>query len=503
MSSGGFDTSMYAPVNRPSPIQRANDVAGLVNSVTQNQLLRTSIEKERLGIALEQVTNFKKQLASLASKKTVTRQDAENIINQQVELGLGSAREAAVLQNAIPEDENGIREWAKQHAFSLASAETQLGMLYKQIETDQGGNIERGTVDLFSGEVGPTFNTPKGFPTPADLTAPQTVIGPGGTQEVITKEELLRRQGNPLMVPGGTVPAVPGGTLPGNPLIEASEAAGAMETYPGTSAPIPEPADTIAPPPPEIGGGEVITEAPEGERGVQTGLAPGDAEAMQQSVATYTADARAAAQYNQRMFPLEKAAEILAKVGPEGSGPGAETVNDFKSFLITMGEELDRQTGMDLFDPAAIEQVKTFDELRKYLNDYAMRRAEGLGATNQQIAGVAGAQPNVHISEMANTEVVRGMIALERMQQAKMLDFKEALKSGEVTKQDYLDWSVDWNQEHDVRGFGVEMMEPKALKSLWSDMKPAERKRFMNSVGLAEDTGLVDPDRIDEVMGKI
>ena len=137
-------------------------------------------------------------------------------------------------------------------------------------------------------------------------------------------------------------------------------------------------------------------------------------------------DQAAAALYGARTFPLKQAIPLMDKLGEGGTGPGSETLNHLKSFFLT-------QTPQSLKDLGATPDkinVANYDELKKYLTQYAQRQAEALGPhTNQGLSTTLTGQPNVEISNMAGAQLLRATLGVERMNHAKTLAFMQSGKT--------------------------------------------------------------------------
>lgn len=227
-----------------------------------------------------------------------------------------------------------------------------------------------------------------------------------------------------------------------------------------------------------------VTGAPVG--GVPFALPPGQSEAMTAAGAAsgqqFAAARTAAGSFAQRTFPLMQAIPALERLGTKGGGPPADTVNQVKSFIQSLGAG--KIAGIDP------ENVKDFDEANKYLLNYAQQRGAAFGAeTNDKLAAAIASNPNTHMSNLAAQDVAKSALAIERMTQAQTLEFSR--QGG--TPDQFADWSLKWSPNQDARAFALDVMSPDARKKLLGSLKPGtpEYKKFTDSLAIAEANGLV------------
>lgn len=190
-----------------------------------------------------------------------------------------------------------------------------------------------------------------------------------------------------------------------------------------------------------------------------------------------------AANYRREVFPLEQAIPALEGLGTTGTGPGTETLNQFKSFLQSAGGGA--MLGVDL------DKIKNFDEAKKYLTDWVM--ANGSTGTNDKLAAAFASNANVGISNAAAVDVAKSALALRRMKQAQTIEFA---KSG-LPESEYTNWASTWNVAQDPRAFGVDLMTPKAKSALLADLNKkgheGDKARFIASLRAADSNGLSSP----------
>lgn len=229
---------------------------------------------------------------------------------------------------------------------------------------------------------------------------------------------------------------------------------------------------------------------------VATGPAPGTAAAVQavneQSGKDYAADLQRAKNYRADLYPSERVLDIVKEQGPNAFGPGTEGLNTLKSALVTWLPGVDQKL---------IDGVSNYEQAKKYLVQAA--RSNGATGTNDQLAAAFEANPNVKMSGATIENVVKSNIALRKMQHAQTLLFdQQGLKPA-----DYSKWISTNQNVLDPRAFGFDMMTNEAKTKLLEGMatkdnagnwiakkgKEKEFKKFENSLGFANDAGLIEP----------
>lgn len=214
--------------------------------------------------------------------------------------------------------------------------------------------------------------------------------------------------------------------------------------------------------------------------GVPTGLPPGEATLMEAGATQLAEDRRRATSFQRDVFPLAQAIPALEKLGPKGTGPGTETINQIKSFILS------NVPGIKESDVAS---VKTFDEAKKYLTDFVNQT--GNSGTNDKLAAAFAGNPSVGISNAAATDVAKSALALRRMQQAMYLEFE----TQKLPASQYSRWLAQKVQQTDPRAFGIDLMNNDTKAKLRDQIKknPTEAKRFEDSLNLAVNMGFITP----------
>lgn len=217
--------------------------------------------------------------------------------------------------------------------------------------------------------------------------------------------------------------------------------------------------------------------------GPVTGLPPGVGEA---ATATGTASGGHLAQervkaaaFQRDVFPLAQAIPALEALGTKGTGPGTETINHIKSFVLA------NVPGVKESDFKGT--VKDYDIAKKYLTDFVNQT--GSTGTNDKLAAAFAGNPSVNISNAAAVDVAKSALALRRMQQAQYLEFeKTGLPDAQFSK-----WIAKRTNEIDPRAFGLDLMSKEAKEKLNAQLKGQERKQFENSLRVAQELGFLTP----------
>lgn len=248
------------------------------------------------------------------------------------------------------------------------------------------------------------------------------------------------------------------------PAAAASPVAGTP--IPGTGAP------TAVPVIQTVGQGQRVTGNPLGAEG---------------STQAYTEGLAREANYGQEMYPMQRALALVGKLGPGGTGPGAEGRNNFASFVNSLTPTA-LQGMIPGVDPT---KIKDFDEFNKYVTQAAQSRAAGIGAhTDQQLATTLTASPSAHISDMAVGDVLKANIALRNMQRVQTMSAKEAGPLG------FNAAAADTAGKLDPRAFLLPMLSQSQRADLAKNLTGAERAKFNNSIDMGIKYGAIDPDSL-------
>lgn len=211
--------------------------------------------------------------------------------------------------------------------------------------------------------------------------------------------------------------------------------------------------------------------APEPPKSIP-GPQPGMQEKWKASADQYNAENAASGQFQQRLFPLAQVDALLGS-GDLTTGPGAEGVNRIKEWLATRAATFG-------WDAQTIQQAK-FDELNKYLTQ-VVNANPFAGGSDQRLASAISGNPSAHIATLANKDVIKAMIGLERYRQAAML----AAKAQNVQPKDFSDFQSKFASTYDPRAFVIDRLKPEQQEKMIKGMSEAERKTFNASLQLIE-----------------
>lgn len=448
------------------PQASANVSLGLPQAYQQSQ----EAQKRNIGINQDQYNLLKDHLNTLTgylgplAAGNPTANDVAATIGHAITTGVATPKEGADMWATLPRDGQGnvdpaqIKPWALQNLQRVQAAGAQYGITNPAPAPVGTGGQTHLLVTPQNGparDVGQIANT---------LPPTTSTVGPGNVPQA------LGPVNSQLQVPGQPAPAA-GGAPPPTP----APAAAAPPGGPGPTAPQAAPAPTGP---------------------VQTGLAPGVAEAQtvaaHGSAAAYQSLRNDVGQSATRIFQLGKA---LTGLQGAPTGPGTETVNHIASFLQAQSPE-----SLKAFLPGVdVNQIKNRDEADKYLQAYASGQAGSFAPhTDSQLATALSSNASTHISNLAAQDVVKANIGLERMKQAQATAFQN---SG-LPPEKFSDWAVDWNKTTDPRAFIVDQMTPQERTAMITKMKPAEQKNFLNSFRHAVATGVVSMSDLAPQSGK-
>lgn len=229
--------------------------------------------------------------------------------------------------------------------------------------------------------------------------------------------------------------------------------------------------------------------SPVGPRGGSAGFAPGVAEAAKETGAASGAqlaqERAASANFQRDVFPLAQAIPALQSLGTKGTGPGTETLNHIKSFILS------NVPGVTEKNFEGLSDVATYDKAKKYLTDFVNQT--GNSGTNDKLAAAFAGNPSVSISNAAAVDVAKSALALRRMKQAAYMEFE----SKNLPDDQFSKHFAKRINEIDPRAFGVDMMTPEAKAKLKTQLSKnkIEAERFEKSLELAHNLGFITPSK--------
>jgi len=478
------DTSSYPklPANPPSFL----DTAGKLGTLQQQQL---TIQQQQLNLIKDRFQQVAGQIPGLLSKPDLNEDDIKQFYRNNVANGYITPEQAATKISQLPPTQGMPADRAaltlKNHMGNeLQQAMTTMDALHYHL----GG---QGTIDTGQ-QITPTLSSPKpgfaGNPNAGGVVGPQRGIPvqPPPTQPIVS-------QGAPGQAPRGT----PGILGPSSGPTGLPSTPGALPVGP---APVPQgmrignstvTGIDVGPDQPNMGGvpsAGLPTKVPTQRftQPITTGLPPGASEAMTASGAQLASDRIAASSFQRDIFPLVKAIPALETLGTKGTGPGTDTLNQLRSFILSNV-------------PGATESnipkwsggtVKDYDEAKKYLTDFVNQT--GNSGTNDKLAAAFAGNPSTHISNAAAIDVAKSALALRRMKQAQLLTFEQ---SG-LPESEYARWNAQTTNQLDPRAFGVDLMSPPARAALLKTLQKApasERANFEKSLQVAQRHNFITP----------
>lgn len=295
--------------------------------------------------------------------------------------------------------------------------------------------------------------------SPADRSTLVTTVDGQGRTILTPKASVLQQAGvNPMTAVPESAPSQPVNQL--QPFTPSNPAPVQIGTAPQASA-------QAASSPPAPSGG-VVASPPAGTVEAQSKMAVAGADQLAQDTARER-------DYQQDIIPLVKARDALERLGPTGTGPGTEQLNEVQSFLTSMG-----------VIPSS-QRLKDFDEARKYLVQFA--RSSGDTGTNDKLAAAFSGNPNVGISNAAAVDVLKTALSIRRMQNAQVRAFQQ---SGANPAQ-YSTFSTEWNSSQDPVAYGFDMMKPADRQKYFNSLSKDGKAKFLQSLRTATNLGLIEP----------
>jgi hypothetical protein len=381
------------------------------------------------------------QGAAGALPDTATRQQIIDMFNRGAATGLLPSDIVSKSIAEVPTDPTKIPAYIQQLRTSALAAGDQFKVHY--------------------GVPGTVNTGPAVVPTMTSPVTGAVTVAPGSIPLGMTPEQWNApipdykdpKTGQPALKTVGQALTEAGFKNPGAP-------APAGAAAPPVPAPAPAPPGAPAP-------GATAAPAP-----VPLGPRPDDKARWDASSALYARDLEGSTTYQQRIFPLAQVASILAS-GDVTTGQGADALNRAKSFLQTAATSMG-------WDAQTIQQAK-YDEVAKYMQQYV--NAQGMSArSDQALASAITGNPSSHLSTIANKEVIKPLLAVERMKQMALADFKASSGHGN----DYMTFLNEWQNTHDPRAFLVDLLDDKQVDKMLAGMNKNDRLRFDKTLKVVE-----------------
>lgn len=455
------DTSIYPKANQNSLLDTLSTVATIKNLGEQNKLLQgqqqrqtIDIDQAKINLAHEQYGKLSQFLGSLAQDPRIGTPAGHQILvdatQQAIDQGWITPDIAKVEIANMPSDPAQIPQYLQSLNTRVLGAQEQFTQIYGAPGSiDNGSQVQPVTVSPITGvrPIAAPITKTIGPETRGDLV--QTTDQQGRTV-MVPRTNLLSAAGvNPMTAQPETAPSGPA-----NRLVPPSSPAPSQPQQPQQQ--------------PTGGLGGVVTSPPAGQIEAKTRTAAASAD-------RYAEDSAREANFQQNILPLQKAYSAVKSLGTTGMGPGSEQLNEIKSFLVSRG----------VWSPS--EELKSFDEARKYLTQAA--RANGDTGTNDKLAAAFAGNPSLGISNAAAVDVLKTSLSLARLQNAQIRAFQQ---SGQG-EQDYSRWSNTWNSEQDPVAYGFDLMEPEQRLKYIKSLDDKGKARFKASLVTGVKLGLVQP----------
>lgn len=205
------------------------------------------------------------------------------------------------------------------------------------------------------------------------------------------------------------------------------------------------------------------------------------------------ADAARAGNFGQEIYPWQQALQKLQALGPGGTGPGTKGRQDFESFLYGISPSISGMLGVNP------EKIQNYAEAEKYLTNATQQRAAGFGShTDAQLATALSGSPNVHINDLAATDVTKAAIALRRMEHAQYVQNSGTTvmdpATGKTVQGGPINYSANkakWASSQDPRAYALDLMTPAQVTALNKSLTGAERAKFNASLKAAQASGVL------------
>lgn len=439
----------------------------------QLELQRLGVQRGNVGLQSEQLGLTQSQNLA-ATRYLMPLLGAENVSFDQIMSGLGAAenhnvpaaRQIEFLKHVTPPKDGNWAPILRQMVIPGLSEGGALQVLTPRMQTIAAGGSTVAGVE-----------TPLGVGGKPGSFTPQQVITSTVAPEYRANPQTRTEGANPPVTAPGQTFAPPETLTPSiTPIGPGSVPTGPPAVVPGAAAPEPAAGATGVP-----GAGGAPT----------TGLPLGAATPIEASGQQYAEAQKAASTFGARVLPLRQAIDLLSDTE---TGPGSQTANQFRSFLISMANQ-----GLlpKSITPNAINQAK-FDELRKYMSNYITNIPFAAGSDAKMAEAISG-NPNVELSSLANRDLARVMVGVERFRQAQYLGFTQAAEAGafgeraktdpNYAAQHYGNWAAKFNTQYDIRAFGVDLMggfQSPAVKKLYASLPDDKAKqRFVSSMKFA------------------
>lgn len=422
------------------------------------------IQQKQLGLAKQHLDTLESYVAPLLAKPNVNSQDIAATMGQAITVGHVNPETAANLFASLPKGPNGqidesqVPAWLKQQQFRMLTLQQQFeAMNPTPTAVNTGGQTQLTAIP----QVGP----PHVVGTFANTLPPGTpTVGPGGIPQVIGPTS------SGLQVPGGNQSA------PSMPQAATSPAPGGLSGHGGVGVGINAPAATGR---------------------LQTGLAPGVADAMAHT-AIAGADQGVALQKAADAIPQQKAilGNLETALNQFTPGPGSkwtkETAALFNRGLQGLG-----------FKGVAADPVAAQEEFTKQAVNLAQAQFATLGGTgtDAKLDSTMHTSPSEGLSKLGNQKIIQLLKGNADAIAVKNQEWQKYVQAGN-SPGDYAKFSTEFNKEYDPRVFQSVYMSPKDWAATVKAMSPSEKTQLRQSYNLAVEKGWIPHPAAGAVSGR-
>lgn len=385
------------------------------------------------------------QLGTMANNPNTSPADLTATVASGVQKGIFDPKEASAILSEpdFPKSQSDVQPWIAKHLNAFTGAQNQLSNM-----APGGGVVNTGNQTAIVNTNNPNltgqqFGSPAAVynqqMTPGDVNSPMQVVGPNGQPQWTTKGQVI----NQVNAANSQFNGMTNGRTPQQ-----------------QSSQLPA-----------------------------AGLAPGQTEAMRASA---QASAKAAADLSSsvqdaptRITLLKKAIDEL-NTGDVKTGIGTENLRNVTAAISNAVPGIAQAMGID---PTKIQSQ---DELNKLLTQYASRQSAALGTgTDAKLAAALTGNANMHVSALANDDILRYTVGIEKMNQAKNMAWQQYQTHNPTQAGNFNNWSAQWNQTNDPRAYMLDEMTQAQQKKMFSTMSQQDLAKLRQTYNNAYSDGLM------------
>jgi hypothetical protein len=464
-----IDTSLYRDAMNADPFE-------FQNKLLANRRAQQDVELNNIKLATERFGMVNGAAAGLLSDPALGKSDITgklwDTLGRLTKGDAMSAQHAVQFMQQFPSDPR-LQAQAIQNVHSQTLDAVQRGRAY--IGEVQGIPIGGGTKLVQQRAYGGAPPRDLGY-IPNTLSPETKQVNKDLSQDYVGgtgNPPIQGPAGAPVNLLGDYGPAPASAAPSWQPIRERSGVSVAQRS-PAAARPQAQPGSPYAASPAALPSGRVMAVPPPGEAEAKRAAGEGSGGAL-------VSARQRGMNYQAEVFPLEQAIPALEKLGTKGTGPGTESVNHLKSFVLS------NIPGADF--KGLKDDVAAYDKAKKYLVDFVNQN--GSAGTNDKLAASFAGNPSVNISNAAAVDVAKSALALRRMKQAQLAAFEQSgLPESEFGK-----FASKWNVTADPRAYGFDLMTPAQRKAVIESLPKGKRELFMLNVQDAAEQGLIKAPR--------